>query len=135
MRLTSEHGQFCGRLDGDADALGAPGQAVVPAIVTGRHVLEGQHATVVWLNSPRLLRNQTRPKLKNAPKIDFKRVSYLHSVFLNPVRVLDIGNFVVVAALDPNDLLVPVSGTGEHNKAADHDVPLITVAHVVWNMV
>jgi hypothetical protein len=64
-----------------------------------------------------------------------KNARYLDSVFLDPVRILNVADFIVLTALDPNDLLVSVGRAGEHDKTADHDVPLVTVAHVIWNMV
>jgi len=60
---------------------------------------------------------------------------YLDSVFLYPVRVLNVTDFVVLTALDPNDLLISVGRAGEYDKTADHNIPLVTVAHVIRNMV
>lgn len=60
---------------------------------------------------------------------------YLDSVFFDPVGILDVGDFFVITALDPNDLLVSVGGASEHDKTADHDVPQVTVGYVIWNMV
>lgn len=74
-------------------------------------------------------------KLCNRHKIDVELVTYLDSVFFGPVGILDVGDFLVVAAFDPSDLLVPVGGAGEHHETADHHVPLVTVANVIWNMI